>query len=575
MDNTIRKILHISDLHISVSEKSMLQNDNYFECFVNTMKDIKSKVQCLDTLIISGDIVNKGGSEQDMEIACRIIQKIIDDIEIQYITIVPGNHDVNRDILNALKGKKNVDIENLYKYQNEKLEYFMQINKFIETDFDKSIININILQNPNIIILGINSAYKIGKDDGIGFIDEVSLNNELSNLFNGTNYDEYLKIAVFHHNPIIYNNELQPSEPIITFDQSNWKKVSRILVKYNINTVFTGHVHGTQSKKIEEYENTNDSIYYSTVGSIGVNFNNELVTIFKAIDENKLNPTDIPKYKNVNQYLDNGDSNLSVFNLHNSFNIVSISENKITEVDEYKFFKDEGKGKWINWKNKKIDNNNSIFSNPPTKILKNEIESFDYEKFLFKTLSEKQLYKTGHFHWKGNKTLNWIDTSYLLNNRNVLRIVSQGFCSKFDKILSEAEWIIGVGIKGSVIMSSLRYSYAKSNFTYCPEDSSNHNKYEKNLGILTKVKNIVVIQDVVHSGNTIKNFIDSYSELLDRNCIVNVLCIFNTAVDGKIIKEHKGIDIKMDSLAILKIKNCAGGTACPVIDNKLDIVYEN
>ena len=52
------KIIHISDLHFDEKGNSLLQNSEFLDAFLESLKKLDKTV---DTLIISGDIVDRGG----------------------------------------------------------------------------------------------------------------------------------------------------------------------------------------------------------------------------------------------------------------------------------------------------------------------------------------------------------------------------------------------------------------------------------------------------------------------------------------------------------------------------------
>ena len=105
MENSIN-ILFLADIHFT--EKNMINKPNYIESFCESVNE-KIDDMPIDVLVVAGDICDKGGSEDDYEKVASLINNIMEKIGIEKVVIVPGNHDVSRDILLGLGKKKNYD----------------------------------------------------------------------------------------------------------------------------------------------------------------------------------------------------------------------------------------------------------------------------------------------------------------------------------------------------------------------------------------------------------------------------------------------------------------------------------
>lgn len=588
---SVRKILHLSDFHINTRNPSMLQNPEYCELLIQQVKGIEN----LDTCVISGDLADKGGSEDDYNVANKFIEELRQDTNIKNLIIVPGNHDVNRDLLCGIKGNSGIDADNLWKYQKDKLKYYLNFIKKLGMDatFDSGLINSLILKNPNMIILGLNSTWQIGTTDGVGYIDAKTVGNSLETLFNTSpELKGYVKIAVFHHRPIVYESPVQSysdnnnigEDEYGTCSYNNWLQIKKLLLKYNIHYVLTGHVHGTQSSMIIDYDKENDEIYYSTVGSIGVNFNNELIGLIGESIK--------PELK---EKLDSLKCYVSVHNNHNSYNILTYDDQGLTTEEQYKFVVDEGHRKWIPWKVKEIrkittdttktfvassadsEDSNSIFEQAQTQLPFPEKEHIDYEKEVLNIVREHKLYKTGHFHWKGVAMLNWIDASYFFNKEEEMQLVAKGISNIILNKIKKTDCIIGLGIKGSIMLSYIRFIFPEIKCSYYPESATGYNQYEKELfnGTKSKMNSITLLTDVVHSGKTIENFVSNNESLFSDNSILEVITIFDATADGGINVDSGPYKVNLHSLANLKVSNCTGsGDNCPIYTQKLAPVYE-
>lgn len=578
---SMRKIIHISDMHISENVKSVLQNDKYREEWIHILQDIGN----IDTMIISGDIVDKGGSQKSYSIAKEIVNQVMGEVGITHLLIVPGNHDVNRNQLLGLKGKNSIDESNLWKYYDEKFLFYKQFCKDLQLEFNpNSGLSCYLkLNDPNLIFLGLNSTNQIGEYDKEGDIDLKSLKDSLEKIFgkeNGKN-KEYLRIAVLHHRPIVYqsfsqsytDNNSSSYGQYGTCNSLNWKEVSQLLLRYDVHTVLTGHVHGTQSSQTREYEELDDNIYYSTVGSIGVDFNCDTQGQLKA----KIYREYEEKLKNLICYS-------SLNGNHNSFNILTFNDRGIVNEEQYKFFVDEGKWKWILLKKKDlqessvvVDTEDDIFGEA-TDISVLQEEDVDYQEKILEIIRDNKLYKTGHFHWRGKAMLNWIDMSYFFQHREHMLLITRGIKNiiQKNKAFYNPSCMIGIGVKGSIMLSYIRYLLPTIKCSYFPENRKEYNDYElKIFNDGEKIQSIILLTDVVHSGSTIENFIKCNQDKIKSGADINVITIIDTTPSGNISNIDTSVNVNLFRLASLKAIDCQGGTKnCPIYTNRLAYVYE-
>ena len=104
-------IAHLSDLHIGPN-----QPPGYDRVRKNLIEDLKSTIKnnslSLDSVAVTGDIVDRGGSEVHYKIASDFLRDIAKELNIDRgcIAIVPGNHDIpRRDIVTECASKYDVD----------------------------------------------------------------------------------------------------------------------------------------------------------------------------------------------------------------------------------------------------------------------------------------------------------------------------------------------------------------------------------------------------------------------------------------------------------------------------------
>ena len=586
-------ILFLADFHYTA--KNILNKSKYINSFYESVSDHED--MNIDILIIAGDICDKGGCEEDYENAVSLINDIMDKLSIEKAIIVPGNHDVSRDTLLGLRGKKGYDENKLWEY-TEKYDYFKKISdvKNFTLNLNSAIVSQELIKD-RYLFMGINSNFKIGIEDGIGYVDIEKLEKELEGIKKsyGQKYMNMTKIVVMHHFPRQYishlekasNNNKTGPKTIGNFDLDNWTELKKLFNIFDVSIVLTGHVHGSQVNVSSDCDEGENEIYYSSIGSIGVNFNSELSDILKFVNENQMTNAQQEKYKEFINWFESDDVMLSISNRHNTYGIIMVSEDKIEE-QHYIYLADEGVTKWVPWykpkKSKRLLNNSSSSSTSPfetdnVKVKQKKKE--DVEKCIMNIVREEHLYKTGHFHWKDQCVMNWIDTSILLTNSRYLKMISDYIVNRFSEILDNAQYIVGLGMKGAILMTSFRYKYPEKKYTYYPENDENFNEFEKCVLNNEMMDRIVVLTDVVHSGGTIKSFVEKNQNYIVDNSKVEVIAIFFTEDSvgiESVVKagnKQQTIEININELLKIPVRNCGKNSSnCNVIKEKLDIVYE-
>jgi len=585
------KIIHISDLHFDEKGNSLLQNSEFLDAFLESLKKLDKTV---DTLIISGDIVDRGGTEIAYQKAAGVINKIKTELNITHTVCVPGNHDVNRNLLAGIKGKAEIDETNLWKYRDKKLEYYKQFLPQIglQDNANKAVVSCVVLENPKVLLLGLDSTHRIGDKDEYGFISDEDLRLELEQLFGKTAkaYKDYTKIAIMHHRPVIYESSSQSvtdnnSSRIGqygTCDTKNWNKIKKILLAYDIHYVLTGHVHGTQSGQIRPCEEPNDQINYSTVGSLGVDFNREFIEKMELQDKTELTE------RIKNQLVE-----LSFYGHHNAYNVWTISDTGLIQEEQYKYFIDEGVAEWKCWNTKIFQNedisevsdegeeNGGLFDKPSEQLseqLKVDYDTPDYAEKLLTIVSEQQLYKTGHYHWKNSYRLNWLDTSYFFQHKDALFSIADGIADLFNRKadLKDIDCIIGLGIKGAILLSYIRFLFPDKACSYLPENKKEYNKYEWQLFEKNeKIKAVAVITDVVHSGETVKVLAKELHSKVGHFLDMKVITIFDTTSSNKIAGIEDTAKFSLFSLAKIRIFDCPSACdSCLIYEKRLANIIE-
>ncbi|MEA5470695.1 metallophosphoesterase [Spirulina sp. 06S082] len=215
-------ILHLSDIHC----EKILEANRYFTQLATDLTQ-NLNVKKINYLVISGDIANYS-TEIEYDAAFRLVDKLIRRYKISQdrVVIVPGNHDLNWEISKKsyiLKDREDceanelkqgcyievsddvVRIRNDEEYKNRFI-YFNNFfyekihNKPYPLDYDRQAI-LYLSPEDKILFLALNSCWEIDYK----FPDRASINpNAISNaldqiLMGEEDYDDWLKIAVWHH----------------------------------------------------------------------------------------------------------------------------------------------------------------------------------------------------------------------------------------------------------------------------------------------------------------------------------------------------------------------------------------
>jgi len=211
-------ILHLSDLHITTPDQANLWSNQLAEDLRNEL-DIPQ----LDALILSGDIANKSTPEE-YQAAEQFLHNLRQDfpLEPEQIIIVPGNHDLNRQqseqayhfvyrknykgILEAgnyIEEGKLIGVRDETAYKQR----FINFNQFYQAiagqpypqEYDEQGILYH-LPEQNLLFLGLNSAWQLDHHyKSRASININALSKALTEIRRNRDYDNCLKIAVWHH----------------------------------------------------------------------------------------------------------------------------------------------------------------------------------------------------------------------------------------------------------------------------------------------------------------------------------------------------------------------------------------
>lgn len=596
-----KAFIHISDLHVTAAvnekgEKSKKvenvwlntdNNDQINSCYINTFCNfIKENYKDREFyLLITGDITN-----QSDEIEYDFAQKYISDILTQLgisannLLIVPGDHDVNRyECRKAfMEGREINPSKKPCNYNEEKYCYFSSFYEKIKSkkfDYDKSIVDILDFEVEKILLVGINSNYNIDYDGGDGAVNINCLKKGLQDI--NKKYEEYSKIAVFHHN--LYASYENSSTG--QWDKDNLVEFMGVLNSFEFKCLFYGNEHTRNSK-------SDNQIYRSDCGSFA---QKSPAPSFKIYDiEHTEHKTFLPLHLIVLQNANkNTDHKFGSWGELNNQHMGEIGEIILKELPSLK-----NKPKEDNI----LDTLNTFELNEtkaqPTEV--STISSYSNPEIkaeLLKRVKNEQLYHSGHFHWsETSRAHNWIDASTLLSKVDNLEYSQSAILDIIEHEKIEYDFIIGLGIEGNLLSTDLLfrsnkpYSFLPYSYRY-----DGHNLYEKRLNYSNdgSYKTVLIITDVVNEGRTLRKLInkrekDFFAKV--ENIIVvslfyagddtsNSINILNRIENNSFDKENDHIEgrIKYHYVLDLQVEKCPNSNnfrnECVIYKEKLCTVY--
>lgn len=243
------KIFHLSDFHIEKEDVTY----NKIQIVKALIEDITSQDLNEAIVVITGDLIDKGGINfRDKEHAFSFfeqtfIKPLLEKVPILKgkIFIVPGNHDIDRSLIDNISEvglrlilkeesaltdfiqknrKSSIHVSRLANYKKWEHYFYKENNNFDNNNFDNTFKITIAGQTVGISCFNSSWLSKDDNDKGNILLGIEQLENSLKQI-----EDCKIKIALIHHQIECFQN----------FDQEAIKKV---LYK-NYNVLFTGHVH--------------------------------------------------------------------------------------------------------------------------------------------------------------------------------------------------------------------------------------------------------------------------------------------------------------------------------------------
>lgn len=554
-------IVFISDIHYcdDKSKSQFQENDDneYYQKWENCIADIEKRQDVtVKYLVISGDLVETA-KRKEYRILGNILEKFCDKFHIlkKNILIIPGNHDINRSLLETYCDKENIDESKASTYYNVKLENYIEFYKefkgYDSFDANRAILDSIMIEEERIRILGLNSLVKEShlSSDHVGYVDVQKLNQEIKMyLQKGENI-----FVVTHHSFTDTGNR-----ELATIKNADILKDA--LGLNGINTFIYGHHHTSESKK-DVIGKQEDTLRYIEIGSIG-----------KILSNN------------------NGES------YNNRFTIAICEDGKF-DIHDYNYtggeWEERTNRKYLNElliapriKDFKEDNVKELPRAGTDSNLENQIppksEIYLYEKsdFLFEYLKRDGNYKEGHFHWKDKKkTLGWINIASFLGNIDILEKIKECIVDIFGQEMSEIPVVVGYGMEGNIIGSSLVDYWVEHEIKYyfypSVHKDNEHIDFEKSLwNEYNEYGSVLIICDIMFPEEYLIEIMKSNTKL-EACSRVYVLSLFTNM---NLLNHDKGTvldkEIKRYTLAELNVPVCEKDEdECLVCKQNLGKVY--
>jgi len=563
------RIIHLSDLHLSKDNLDSLK------CFYLTalLKDLTiwHKEKSIDLIVLTGDLIDKGGSSfKNGEDVYKIVEtefispilKVIDLDKNRFI-FIPGNHDVVESKIEDLSENGMINtfnnIDRINKYLDEYkssihtgIERIKQYLKF-EQEFYHG--------NTDCYITNFESCFVIeigGEKIGIGAFNSAwrcSTKLPSDKLLFGTkqilNANDYFKlkgtslnIALIHH----------PTEQISEVERN---ELTSFLHTNKFHILLCGHTH--KGDNVYNYGTRNK--LFTSVAKTAFSNPRENIDTFKAgysiIDLEKTITGDIEIYCNFRKYIHNRiefDRDVDVSPNGESNEVLKISTNDI-EFNKYLILTDK------TCKAKQELMNNSLVIHGTDSIAPRSIN----EIFVLPKLTEKPILLNDI-----DGELNPINLPEILNSKKNILIIG-------DKETGKSTLLNKIFIEASIFFTNYQIIPIEVDFSELKKkdikpivkaflNEPNHEEIEEMLQngkILLLIDNYIENEEHEHAINRFKRFIDDYplnKVIVTTATDINTLLtsentIFAKKLGGDIKKEFKPVFI--GSVGVKEFKELA------------------
>jgi hypothetical protein len=489
----IHNILHISDLHFTIDDKSYLR-DNQEEFIEEVINEIISIESTIDFLFITGDFVERNKWENS-DLISNVINKLESTLGVKQTFCVNGNHELDDD---GIVVSEFVKLRNKLRIKNPTYGS----NWFLATELADNhwVFEFNCFCNGK-------RKVKLKNERDFRPLKDSQL-EELKNFIEKNLAKGKQNIYVLSHLPVRINPDSKLRKDKRWEDMHLWKDGENILEIFNenikVNTLlwFAGDGH-----VIESYKQADSSNYFFLTGR----FNGPIETYGEHRDKQ------IPKEASC-QFI----------------RVDTVKSNVIRTVQfstvQHRYEQDS-----LKWYSKSLDfvsstkNLNKFFTGHP--------KQDSLKRTITEIISNKGLYKLVKATTKRkNISLGWIDINRLLNSDILMKqflecvstLLDLEYKSNFNNMI-----ILGLGYWGASVASFISLS---KNIPSISVKVRGCNFSEHSI-IANKIrnKNVIIATDVVASGETL----DELREILG---IENFTCLISIILNPCVISKLRGVD---------------------------------
>ena len=256
-------ILHISDIHFGDTHRFKIPNsadgdsptdEGYPSLLDSLVEDLRNiSKDCPLIVCLTGDFVDKGNikefSQAEAFIKGLVESPLLEEVKIENVFIVPGNHDVNytEDDL-GIRFQQYIEFYNRLYGTSIKRDEPQKCQMVFDHSKDKGFI---------VACLNSSTYVKKGTQDEkrgrIGMADLDSLTNELERIPK-ENLNSSIKIALIHHHPVLIPSLAEPNRGYDAVHNSD--QLISILKQFRFHIILHGHKHNphtfTEEKHLKE-----------------------------------------------------------------------------------------------------------------------------------------------------------------------------------------------------------------------------------------------------------------------------------------------------------------------------------
>lgn len=487
-----KNILHLTDMHINNMSVNSIEflRDDFFETYVvDLCKEIKKSVGQIDCIVATGDFVDRGKTENFVQ-AKKILNLFLSELELdkRNLGVCIGNHDIKAVYKNDVLQPEEDDRSAFY-------------------DFQQTVLGETITNHPeNFYYISeiSGNTYYIGIDSTLGRKNDQpgKLPNAVVNQLDADirqyqlDHPNNLIIIGVHYPLTYFDDSLFPDEEG-WYDKHFWRSGS--VLQFRLRRTLG------QSQTLWLFGDTHES---------GKRHDQKQLFVMSGRIGTKLSIDTSPKDQTQ---------------LKRQARVISYSENNQVTVHTFEFTQNNHEenlhlGHWTPTQKLPIDYKIDSAEVIPGKNSPLEVS-------IIKIIKQKKLYRFDRFPvGEDQVSLGWVSVNKLLSDRNgilegILLASREWISSKIGKT-KDANWsdilLIGLDFWGSILSSQLSIMTGARNYCKASKGSdnfySNRELFDNKIPseFLLGIKHIVLITDVVSSGDSIQGVADKIRNQLEQ-----------------------------------------------------------